>query len=98
MRPSLRPAFTAAALALALCIAFDAAADAFPEAVARLERDLTPVGAERAGNAEGSIPPWTGGLPAAPIDPAVGYVDPLAADSASLRPHAQGGALAAPRL
>ncbi|MCR3876131.1 DUF1329 domain-containing protein, partial [Pseudomonas aeruginosa] len=26
---------------------------------ARLDQDLTPLGAERAGNADGSIPPWT---------------------------------------
>lgn len=30
--------------------------------VARLGADLTPVGAEKAGNADGSIPAWTGGL------------------------------------
>lgn len=29
---------------------------------ARLGADLTPVGAEQAGNAAGTIPPWTGGL------------------------------------
>lgn len=33
-----------------------------PEEAARLDKDLTPVGAERAGNADGTIPPWTGGL------------------------------------
>lgn len=32
------------------------------EQVKRLHGDLTPVGAERAGNADGSIPAWTGGL------------------------------------
>ena len=48
--------------------------------LARLEGDLTPVGAERAGNAEGSIPAWTGGLPQQSIEPKVGYVDPYAAD------------------
>jgi len=48
--------------------------------VARLDGDLTPVGAERAGNADGSIPAWTGGLPAQPMDEKVGYVDPYAAD------------------
>ena len=32
---------------------------------------LTPVGAERAGNADGSIPPWTGGLTEFPA----GYVE-----------------------
>ncbi|WP_432698087.1 DUF1329 domain-containing protein [Marinobacterium sp. YM272] len=34
--------------------------------VARLGADLTPVGAERAGNAEGTIPEWTGGLTQVP--------------------------------
>lgn len=48
--------------------------------IARLDADLTPVGAERAGNAAGSIPAWTGGLPVQPIDNQVGYVDPYAAD------------------
>ena len=32
------------------------------ESAARLQDDLTPVGAERAGNADGTIPPWRGGL------------------------------------
>ena len=31
---------------------------------ARLGKDLTPIGAEKAGNADGSIPAWTGGIPA----------------------------------
>lgn len=33
-----------------------------PEEAARLKADLTPFGAERAGNKEGTIPAWTGGL------------------------------------
>jgi len=33
-----------------------------PEEAAKLKTELTPVGAERAGNADGSIPAWTGGL------------------------------------
>ncbi len=33
-----------------------------PEEAARLGKDLTPFGAEKAGNADGSIPEWTGGL------------------------------------
>ncbi|SFF62012.1 Protein of unknown function [Fontimonas thermophila] len=37
-----------------------------PEEAARLGRDLTPVGAERAGNADGTIPPWEGGLTQSP--------------------------------
>ncbi len=41
---------------------------------------LTPVGAEAAGNASGTIPPWTGGLVAPPAgwQAAQGYVDPFA--------------------
>jgi len=48
---------------------------------ARLGTDLTPVGAERSGNADGSISAWTGGLSKAPpIDPKIGYIDPFADD------------------
>ena len=44
---------------------------------------LTPVGAERAGNASGSIPPWTGGLTAPPAAyvPGKHEVDPFAEDA-----------------
>jgi hypothetical protein len=34
------------------------------EEALKLDTSLTPIGAERAGNADGSIPKWTGGLPA----------------------------------
>ena len=50
----------------------------------RLEGDLTPYGAERAGNKAGTIPAWDGGLTAPP--PGIGYEpgkhhpDPFAAD------------------
>jgi hypothetical protein len=48
----------------------------------RLGNDLTPIGAERAGNADGSIPAWEGGLtqPPAGWSPQQGYVDPFADD------------------
>ncbi|MDC0662693.1 DUF1329 domain-containing protein [Marinobacter sp. SS21] len=36
--------------------------------VKRLQAELTPVGAERAGNADGTIPAWTGGLTDAPAN------------------------------
>ena len=36
-----------------------------PEQAARLGADLTPMGGEKAGNADGSIPAWTGGLKSA---------------------------------
>ncbi len=46
--------------------------------LARLGVELTPVGATQAGNADGSIPEYTGGLPKAPpIDPKIGYTDPF---------------------
>jgi hypothetical protein len=49
---------------------------------ARLGADLTPIGAEKAGNKDGTIPAWTGGLCSAPAGwaPAKGYVDPFAGD------------------
>ena len=50
------------------------------EDISRLDAELTPVGAERAGNSAGTIPPWTGGLPQQPIEPKAGYVDPYAED------------------
>ncbi len=37
-----------------------------PQEAERLKTDLTPVGAERAGNRDGSIPAWEGGLTSAP--------------------------------
>jgi hypothetical protein len=48
----------------------------------RLGKDLTPVGAERAGNAEGTIPAWEGGLTRPPPGwkREQGYVDPFAGD------------------
>ncbi|WP_068830556.1 DUF1329 domain-containing protein [Pseudomonas sp. BMS12] len=47
-----------------------------PEEAAKLGTSLTPVGGEKAGNADGSIPEWTGGLPkdAAAVLPG-GFVD-----------------------
>ena len=42
------------------------------EQAARLDQDLTPLGSERAGNADGSIPAWTGGLTSPPEG--IGYV------------------------
>jgi hypothetical protein len=44
----------------------------------RLGKDLTPMGAEKAGNKAGTIPAWDGGLSKAPagFDPAKGYIDP----------------------
>lgn len=48
----------------------------------RLGKDLTPVGAEKAGNAAGTIPEWTGGIskPPAGFNPEKGYLDPFASE------------------
>ena len=50
---------------------------------ARLGQDLTPMGAERAGNAAGTIPEWQGGLTQAPAGhrPGDHYADPFADDA-----------------
>ena len=49
---------TLAALCLTSLTAATALAAVSPEEAARLGQDLTPMGAEMAGNADGSIPPW----------------------------------------
>ena len=48
--------------------------------LSELGKSLTPVGAEKKGNAAGTIPDWTGGLVAVPkgFDPAKGYINPFA--------------------
>jgi hypothetical protein len=50
--------------------------------IARLGADLTPLGAEKAGNADGTIPAWDGGIksPPAGYKPGQHYVDPFAGD------------------
>lgn len=46
-----------------LCLlSLGATAKVVPEQAAKLGRELTPLGAEVAANAEGTIPPWNGGL------------------------------------
>ncbi len=53
-----------------------------PEEIARLGADLTPVGAEKAGNAAGTIPPWEGGITTWPegYEPGDHHPDPFADD------------------
>jgi len=58
-----------------------------PQAQAdRLGRDLTPVGAEKAGNPEGTIPAWEGGITRPPANYKLGdfHPDPFAADKVTL--------------
>jgi hypothetical protein len=53
---------------------------------AELGKDLTPLGAQAAGNAAGTIPAWTGGLttPVAGFKPGGHYPDPYAGDKPNL--------------
>ncbi|MEI7551904.1 MAG: DUF1329 domain-containing protein, partial [Verrucomicrobiota bacterium] len=72
---------------LVLATAFALAAAGLQAAIsetqaARLGADLTPLGAEKAGNADGSIPAWDGGITTPPAGYKVGdhHPDPYAAD------------------
>ena len=55
-----------------------------PDEAAKLGTTLTPLGAEMAGNADGSIPAWTGGLPqnAGAVDAAGFLADPFPSEQA----------------
>jgi hypothetical protein len=78
---------TAAALAATLATAsFGAAAAVSADEAAKLKTTLTPVGAERAGNKDGSIPAWEGGVSKAPAGykPGDPRPDPFAADKPTL--------------
>ena len=76
-----RAHFISRLLLAALPLAPLLAAAAGPD-FSRLGKDLTPVGAERAGNADGTIPAWDGGLtqPPAGWTRQQGYVDPFPDD------------------
>ncbi|NNK31658.1 MAG: DUF1329 domain-containing protein [Xanthomonadales bacterium] len=65
----------------------DAWAGARPDQVHRLQEDLTPVGAERRGNADGTIPEWTGGItePPVPYQPGDHHPDPFAGEEKLFR-------------
>jgi hypothetical protein len=85
-----------AALALAPLLAAAATGPDF----SRLGKDLTPVGAERAGNADGTIPAWDGGLtqPPAGWTRQQGYVDPFPNDKPLFTITAANAAQYAPKL
>ena len=58
-----------------------------PQAQAdRLGKDLTPVGGETAGNKEGTIPAWEGGITKPPANYKLGdfHPDPFAADKMTM--------------
>ena len=74
-------------IALAVCIGMafaggSAFAAVSADQAARLGKDLTPVGAIQAGNADGTIPAWEGGItsPPAGYKPGMSHPDPFASD------------------
>ena len=77
-KSSTLPAFVLAALMLGSA----ASAGVSPNEAARLDNELTPSGAIRAGNADGTIPAWEGGLTTPPPDysPGIHHPDPFATD------------------
>jgi hypothetical protein len=58
-----------------------------PEQLDRLQDDLTPVGALRAGNTDGRIPEWTGGINQPPqgYQPGTVHINPFDGETALLR-------------
>ena len=68
----------------AVLLASSALAGVPQEVVDRLGKDLTPMGSQKAGNKEGDIPEWTGGLqsPPANVTYKIGdrHPDPYASD------------------
>ena len=70
-----------AVMALSL-LAANVMAAVSPEEAAKLGTSLTPMGSEKAGNADGSIPAWTGGIPknAGAVDAKGFLADPFASE------------------
>ncbi|MCF5062649.1 DUF1329 domain-containing protein [Pseudomonas syringae] len=68
-------------LALSL-LAANVMAAVSPDEAAKLGTTLTPIGAEKVGNADGSIPAWTGGIPknAGAVDAKGFLADPFASE------------------
>jgi hypothetical protein len=67
---------------LGACLAGPSLAAVSADEVDRLGKDLTPVGAEKAGNADGTIPAWEGGITTPPAGYKAGdhHPDPYADD------------------
>ena len=79
---SVNSKMTWAALAIGAALATPAAAELSAADLAKLGTTLTPVGAEKAGNAAGTIPAWDGGItrPVAGYTAGGSYVDPFPND------------------
>ncbi len=70
----------AVGLALATVFTISAHAAVSEQEAARLGKDLTPVGAEKAASKDGAIPAWDGGMTKVPAGWKPGRLDPYAAD------------------
>ena len=68
--------------AIAMVLSCSVVAKITPEQAAKLGNELTPLGAEKAANADGSIPAWTGGITSAPAGytPGMHHPDPFKDD------------------
>jgi hypothetical protein len=84
MHPTSKPPALTLAVGLAVgLLCGPALAQPSAAEIARLGADLTPLGAERAGNAEGTIPPWEGGITEPPpgYRPGMHHPDPYSDDA-----------------
>jgi hypothetical protein len=82
MKNSLKK-LTLASVAVSLAIVSTATlAKVSPTEVAKLSKELTPIGAVRAANKDGSIPAWNGGITSVPAGYTVGdhHIDPFSTD------------------
>lgn len=97
---SIRLAARAATTFALAALAAAAFATATPEEAAKLKTELTPFGAERAGNKDGTIPAWTGGYttPIASFKNGGRRGDPFAGDKPLLTINAQNMAQHADKL
>ena len=82
MKTKLLPFSARRAVAL-LCVGGSSVLTAFAADASRLGADLTPLGGEKAGNADGSIPAWDGAITAPPAGYKVGdhHPDPFASEA-----------------
>jgi hypothetical protein len=78
----IKPIFSRTVFAGLIAVGGGASAAMSAHDLERLGKDLTPVGAEKAGSKDGSIPAWDGGLAARPagIEAGAVYADPFAGD------------------
>jgi hypothetical protein len=82
MKNSLKK-LTLASVAVSLAIVSTATlAKVSPTEVAKLSKELTPIGAVRGANKDGSIPAWNGGITSVPAGYTVGdhHIDPFSTD------------------